>query len=465
MKTYDWLVVGGGFQGIIATALLSKTEKNIAIAERAKNLGGVLRGKDHNGMVLDFGCHLFKNDNSQTTSLIHDILKNNFHPVPVKYAGITGGHRKEDVAVPSFSYLPEEKKQAILNDILQKAIARQKGQNKTFPNFKALLSDHYGEYICEEILPVIDKLWGYDAEILSADSIGKTQMSRIHLLEDEEKILPLKQQNPEFDNVIALPTQGDEMFFYQDAKENYAHKTFYPSRQGMRGFTNASENYFENNDVGLLYEKTITAIKNDSSSGVIVTFEDGEEVRAGKLIWTLDAGLLAKILFQDDAMAGKILPVPMSLFYYFTDSSIEPDYTYIHDFSPDKKIYRVSGPGYYGNQRNEAGQSYICAEVPARKESDLWQNPADYSEAVWQEIQDLKFIQSDKPQESFQLSTPVSYPLMKAGYETVYEKLAQEIETKYPDVINVNLNAYSKNDIVLKILDVMKKKNIGNQNG
>ena len=114
MEKYDWLVIGGGFQGVIATSLIAKQKSKIGIVERAPGLGGVLRGKEHNDLILDFGCHVFNNDKSDVTNVMLEILGGEFHPIFIEYAAITEGHKKEELAVPDFTYWPKKKQITIL---------------------------------------------------------------------------------------------------------------------------------------------------------------------------------------------------------------------------------------------------------------------------------------------------------------------------------------------------------------
>ena len=459
--TYDWLVVGGGFQGIIAAALLAKKgERNIAVLERGAGLGGVLRGKEHNGLMLDFGCHLFNNDESEVTALMLELLGDKYHPVDVEYASITQGNKKEGIAVPSFGFLPSNQIEESLKDILNNAKAREAGKTPDCKTLQDWINEHYGENLGASIIPMVKTACGHAAQDIDAEGIYKTQLSCIHLSDDEKKILPLKESHPEFGKVVALSSQKNQMRFYPEAEKDFKHRTFYPSENGTRGFAQAAEKYFEENNVNLLTEKAIEGIETAGDRGLVVTLAGGEKIRTKKLIWTLDVGALAALLLKENKLTPYGLKVPLSLFYYFVDKDDVPEYTYLHDFTPEKKFYRVSAPGFYGRQVNDKNQSYICVEVPADPESDLWQNPQNYSDDIWQEIKEAGMVKGDKPQDDFQISTPVSYPLMKPEYKAVYQEICDRIADDYPDIINVNMNAYTKNDIVRVISKILTTQNI-----
>ena len=64
MGTYDVVVVGGGFGGFVAAALLSKLGKRVVLLEKSSQLGGRVRVLDYEGYTLDLGAHLIEDTGS-----------------------------------------------------------------------------------------------------------------------------------------------------------------------------------------------------------------------------------------------------------------------------------------------------------------------------------------------------------------------------------------------------------------
>lgn len=457
MTHYDWVVVGGGFQGIIAATVLAKAGKKVAILEKAPFLGGVLHGGDYNGLVLDFGCHVFNNDRGELTSLILEILQGKQIPIFVEYAAVTEGHKKEELAVPDFSWWPKEKQEAALEEMLTNAERRLETGDK-FDNLQEWLHDFYGREAGDIVGKIMRKAsGGQDTSTLHQTAILRTPLPRMHLMDDVDgKLAALKISNPEFGKALALPSQKDEMRFYRDAQDEFEYRTYYPEENCMRGFGDAAQKYLSSMGADMIFGKHIAEIKNAEAGGVTLTLNDGEEIGVGQLVWTLDAGLLSNILWQENPMAPYSVNVPMALFYFFVNKNVEPGYTYIHDFREDRIVYRASCPGFYGKHYNDKDQSYFCVEVPSSLESDIWKNPEKYYQQVWDELNDLGMVDLETWEDVHSISSPVSYPIQKANYEPAYEQIANKLSAEYPDIINVNVNAYSKNQMLEVITNKLK---------
>lgn len=455
MRTYDWLVVGGGFQGVIATALLAKEKSNIAVLDRGKGLGGVLRGYDKNDLVLDFGCHVFNNDKSDVTALILEILKDDYHPIFIEYAAVTEGHKREELAVPDFSYMSEEDQIQTFYEAVTNGIARQKNGDQ-FSNLQEWLNNCYGNKVGALVGKIFEKAGNYKATEVDQSAIYRTPLSIAHITGHDEAVFEIKKAFSEIDKVWALPSQKDEMRFYRDAQKDFEYRTYYPAKNGMRGFGESAEKYLTEKNVDLLLGKSIQSIKNAPTSGVIITLDDGEEIQVGNLVWTLDVGMLSSLLFQENPLEKHSLKVPMTLFYYFVDYDEKPNYDYIHDFRSETTAYRMSCPGFYGKQVNDKNQSYYCVEVPSTTDSDVWNNSTKYYDKVWEQMESVGIVKEGKPQESFHLNSPMSYPMMRTGYKPHYEEIVARVEKEFPAVVNVNMNAYTKNEMVEVIRSKMK---------
>ena len=459
MKTYDWLVVGGGFQGVIATSILAEKEKSIAILDRADGLGGVLRGKEHNNLILDFGCHVFNNDKSDVTAIMRGIMKDAHHPIFIEYAAVTEGHKREELAIPDFTFWPKEKQIGAFYEALCNAIKREKGCND-FDNLQEWMNNGFGEEAGKIVGKIMEKASNYKASDLDQSAVYRTPLACVHLIDDDEMVLKLKQTFPELDKVMALPSQKDEMRFYREAQKDFEYRTFYPSNNGMRGFGECAEKYLSERDVDFLLGRSIKSVKNAPTSGVIVTLDNDEEIQVGNLVWTLDVGFLSSLLFQENPLENHALKVPMTLFYYFVDYDEKPAYDYIHDFRSDTTAYRMSAPGFYGKQVNDKNQSYYCVEVPSSTDSDVWKNSEKYYDKVWEQMIQVGLVKKGKPQESFHLNSPMSYPMMRKGYKPFYNQIVSRVEKEFPAVVNVNMNAYTKNEMVEVIRSKMQDINI-----
>ena len=60
-----WLVVGGGFRGIISAYLLALKGNKVVLVERGPHLGGALYSEEWKGFYLDRGCQAFDNNSDE----------------------------------------------------------------------------------------------------------------------------------------------------------------------------------------------------------------------------------------------------------------------------------------------------------------------------------------------------------------------------------------------------------------
>ncbi|MAH06452.1 MAG: NAD(P)-binding protein [Alphaproteobacteria bacterium] len=457
MKVYDWVIVGGGAQGIYAAALLAKKGKKIALIERSNGLGGVLRGKRHNDLNLDFGCHVFNNDKADITALTLEIMRDEYIPLSVKYASITNNHLCEGIAVPDFSWLDKEAQKAALNQIKDNALIHKITQNEAF-NLEETLNNRYGSDLAQYLSNIVLKLAANNnTHDLDPSALLRTPLSRVHLMDDDDNIVSnLKNSSKEIDAILALPSQNDEMKYYQDAKKSFVHRTFYPKKNGMRGFCDLAEKYLEKVGVDLFLGETVESIKETKNNSIKTFLKDSDILISEKLIWALDQGALSKILWGEDAMINHVAKIPMALFYFFMDKDDQPSYTYVHDFTPESWVFRASSPGFYGQQSNSKGQSYICAECVTEMSSDLWKSPDKYKNKIWEELNKMGMIVKTEWQEAYTLSTPVSYSMFKVGYEQVLARISNKLDEDYPNVLNLNINAYAKNGLIEAISEKLE---------
>ena len=59
-------------------------------------------------------------------------------------------------------------------------------------------------------------------------------------------------------------------------------------------------------------------------------------------------------------------------------------------------------------------------------------------------------------QEAYTLSTPVSYSMFKVGYEQVLARISNKLDEDYPNVLNLNINAYAKNGLIEAISEKLE---------
>lgn len=438
----DWLIVGGGFQGIVSAYLLKKHHsQNVTLLEKSSNLGGVLNSRKAEGLYFDLGCHLFSNSDEEITEFFFDILGNDFHPVDVNYASVVEGHITDGIAVPDFTNLPEQIKQTALFEIIECA-----AKDKFVPpaqNVSVLLQQRYGKTIADYLIKAIQKITTHTPETLDLGTINKLPLSRIRLLADEEAAI-LKQIK-ELDDRLAVPFAGN-MALYPNTQKSFPHKNFYPAKKGLRGFCEKAETYLRNENVNIKTGQSVQKI-DITQKNIMVTLENGEEIETERMIWSIDPTILSNLILNENYFEGQNKNVPLVLYYFLVPHETSVKYTYLHDYTPENLVYRLSSPGFYGKQVNEEGMSYICAEVPTPTDSEIWNNPESYEEQVWNYVQNIGMLDTAKPVKTIIMKTPVSYPVNSVEFGEKFEDFKTIIENKRSSIIISDPRLYSKVDL------------------
>lgn len=449
MPDFDYAIIGGGFQGIIAAALLAQKEYTTCIIERSDRLGGILQGAEHNGAILDFGCHLFGNIDATVTPLLQEIMESDFHGVDVHYANITQGHKCDEVAFPSFLQWSERQQAVALFDMLKSVSA----EYKTAPqNAAEYVQQRYGKTFGVELTKITHKLTQLNPETLSVSGVKKFPLSRIHFSK-EEKVIRFLKENAVLDERLAAHSERNPMEFYKTAQQIYQYKNHYPSQHGMRGFCEKAKNYLIKQNVTFQLGKTLKILKQHKGE-INAILENGTVVSAKNCVWTLDCGILSSLLSGENKLKDYYHKLPVVFFYFFIPTTLNPKYTYVHDFTEDHLIYRVSSPGFYDMQTTYKNQSYLCAEVPTALEKDIWKNPRKYNEKIWNEIRDTGMVDEDMPDDIYHISAPASVPLYKSGYEAIKEEVIEQQSKVLPSLTNMDEDSYGKTNMI----NILKEK-------
>ncbi len=437
----DFLIVGGGFRGIVAAYYLAAAGHKITLVEGAPFLGGVMHSGKWNGFYLDKGCHLFSNDNVEVTGVLLDILDRAVVPVKFRYASVTEGRLSEGFAIPDLTVLGSERCSRILYETIE-AATRDNGDGA---NLAETLVRRFGPSAAEALGRAAAKMLRAEPAELDPSVLRTANFGRARIVPDGEAAL-LK-TIPELDKRIAGSSQGDPFRYTPEAKAVYPHRNFYPAQRGMRGFCDAAERYLVDAGVALCLGTRIDSVSIQGES-VVSRFSNGTERAFDRVIWSADLGLLSALLFGANSLADLQHNVPMVLYYFVLPENQVGPYTYLHDFSPEHLTFRISAAGRYGRQVKPDGTTYVCCEATTELDSPLWTDPQAHAEEVWREAKDLGAVFGVRPEAMHVLKTPVSYRVGKPGYGHVVEELAKSIAALCPRILVDAQGAFYRNDIL-----------------
>ena len=438
--TKNWIVIGGGFQGIAAAYKLVQRGQNVTLIEKSSFLGGVLNSMPQEGLFLDLGCHLFTNSDSEITNFFLDILDGHYHPVPVSYSSIQGGHKADGLAVPDFTHLDGVLKSKAVLEIIEAAAI---DHVDNIDNVADLVRTRFGFEIGNFINACIHKITTHDPANLDREMLYRLPLSRIRLLDNDtsmmlKKILVL-------DERLAVPSQNNPFRFSHGLETSHIPKNFYPSFHGTRGFCEMANKYLAAHGVTILTGHSVAAIRRQRKS-LSVLLENHDSYNAEHVILASEPGIHSQITEGRNIFRDYLKNVPLVLFYFLIPADSDVRYTYLHDFSVDQLVYRLSSPGFYGKQCNHEGLSYLLVEVPTKVGSNIWNNPKEYERKVWNYVKCTGISQNEHPVKIIIKKTPVSYPVFGKSFRKSFSQYQQKIQKNFPDVILANPYSYAKVD-------------------
>lgn len=438
-----WVIIGGGFKGIITAIILLKYNQQVTIIESGAALGGHLKGIKWNGYNLDLGCQIFDNSNSEITSLLLDILENNVKSIDVLYAGVTSGYWSKNYTVPDLSHEVSLKAQ-ILDEIKSlKPLPLQ--ESKTLKDY---LHHRFGKTAGELLCKAADKKLGFAPSLLSSQARDVLFFDRVKIL-NEDISINLK-EDPFYDERLAVYSHSDPMKYYSEATNTYKYRNFYPKVGGMSSFSEQAKDFLIKRGVDIIYSDEVDKVLDNSlvtKKGLTLSFE--------RLVWSADVVSLENKLLARDVIHDYVYSLPMVLIYFEVPVEDLGPYTYVHDHSANTYIFRVSTAGLYSGQIIK-GKTYICCEIPTSLDALIWNTPELYIENIWQEVCDLNVCDGKLPKTFKILKAPKTFNLPLIGYSSAYEKLKTDLNNKMPNLFFIDPLKTSLTDISDTILKDLK---------
>lgn len=442
------LIVGGGFRGIVASYFLTRAGCKVTLVESAPFLGGVMHSSEWNGFHLDKGCHLFSNDDSEITETLLDIMGGAVVPVSFKYASAIDGKLSDGFAIPDLTAFGPEVCARILYETIE-AASRPYQEARSLEEalrarFGQTAADHLGRAAAKMLRARPDEL---DAAVLWTANFGRIRA----VPEEATRLLKV---HPVLDERLAGSSQADPFRYAQDARGAYPFRNFYPAERGMRGFCDAAERHLAGAGVELCLGTRLDELSADAQ-GVGCLFSDGQERRFDRAFWTADLGILSNLLFGKDPLTPLVHKVPMVLYYYVVDEEAIGPHTYIHDFTAEDAVFRVSAAGRYGQQITDDGRTYVCCEATTEIGSPLWENPEGHAEKIWRETAALGMVNGPMPDSRHVLKTPVSYRVGRPGHQDAARDLRDRIVRTMPQIALDSEGAFYRNDILKSLRELV----------
>lgn len=444
-----WIVVGGGFKGMVGAHLLASKGLKVTLVEPAKVLGSVLRSVPWKGFYLDKGCHLFCHDDEISSSIVLSILEDDYEPVNVKYASIFRGSKSEDTALVDMSVCGPETVRKILFEMTVCAARKVPIQKNLDQEFRV----RYGDTAADLLNGPVYKTYQVDATELDANSLLLTQFERIGLLPKEAA--ELLKRLPEFDERLAMPSPENPMRFVPELSDKYDYRFFYPKQRGLLGLCEKFETLLRNHGVSIQLGQAVEKLQVENEK-VRIKLSDDTVLESDRVLWAAGPELYSQLAGLEESIDKYVLGVPMVLYYFVIKKEQEKGYTYIQDFDRESLVYRASFPcSYVQNASAPPGLSYVCCEVPTKIDSPQWKSPKDYADAVWQELQKQGVVGDGQPQDLLAVTVPVTYKVPRPGYWDVLDRIAEPLR-EHKRILGLDQWELSMNDITRTLQETIE---------
>ena len=275
MKSVDYLILGGGWAGLlIANEIASKFRgSSITVLESSSdnNLGGLLRSEYIDGFTFDTGGpHILFSKNKEILGMITDILGANVRRLERK-AVVYYENKYVPYPFENGIYVLDPKKRTKIGIGIIKAMLENARNPEWKPTtFKDWIYGFFGEEMGSSYLePYNKKIWKTDPGKMDASWVFSPGRLPFPVLED-----------------IILSIAGIESIGYKEQQYFY-----YPAEGGIFSLYKGLLEKIQKANVNLISNFTVTNIKKISGSWVI-----NDVISAKKVISTLPLSILPEIM-------------------------------------------------------------------------------------------------------------------------------------------------------------------------
>lgn len=403
------VVIGGGFRGIASAWLLRRAGHAVTLVEAAQALGGLMRSSAWNGYWLDPGCHVFDNSDDAETAAMLDLLGDAYHPIEVRYASYIGRRASEDSGVPRLDDLGAD----VSRRIVEECVAASRVPAAAAHDLAELFRVRYGACAAEHLASAARKAYGCDARELSPLVADLGVFRRVGIAPDA-LALELK-RDPRLDAIVAARAGADRLRFYRASAGRHAFRNYYPTGAGIGEFATRAQARLVELGVDVCTGHEVGALELDAAGARVELLERASGRRASARFdlvhWALPPELLARAARGAPSLAAHVRAVPLLLFYFAIPKAAAGGYSYVNDFRATTRVFRASCPGNYGAGNCPPGASYVCCEVPAALDGELWRDAERLAGAIFAEARALGVHAADAAQATHVVRIPAALRL------------------------------------------------------
>jgi protoporphyrinogen oxidase len=429
------VIIGGGFRGMIGAWLLRERGVDVVLVDKAPHLGGIMYSRDWNGFVVDNGVHLFDSIPRNLGAIVEEVMDGKVFPIDFNYASVYNDVTTPGLAIPDLSHLDVPLKSKILYEVVERlTVPPRENPAALYDRFH----DLYGPTAADLLDASMAHIYGAGSRELEPDALRQTAYHRLRFLPDD-MTLELK-KHPELDKRLAA------MRRVLGKVDDFV--SLYPGEGGMRGFCVKMSEKLKAKGVDIRLGVQASEIR-PRDGGVSVRLDSGETLEVDHLLWAFDYGLLAKTWTKDERLAKLVHGTPMVLFWFQVERSKVRNYTYFHQFTPGRTVFRSSAAGVYSGQTKADGTTYTSAECPAPPGGELWNAPEKFVDRVWDECVRMGLLEPGaRPLAHTFAKAPVTHRFAKVGFTTLAREMDERIASTRGAIVMPSQDSFTRREIM-----------------
>jgi len=332
MSVKQCLIVGGGITGCISAIVLAKRGHSVTLCESTAHLGGVLRDHQVQGKTWFSNCQ-YLSVSERWLDLLPDSLQQTLYQFDHQYGSISEFHGSkvvaQDLAVPIFAkgtYDEDSFAHTLDNSTLTSRL-----------NF-------YPDRISQHLQSWAERS-GVDPGVISGKNAMALQFGRIHLADQDELVVKLKQHEA-YDDTLALPLRSRE-------PGNTVQAAL--PRQGYNVFFDALERYLCS--LGITVLKS-TPVKIKSSKAGVSFWTRAQQLDPfSAVVWASNPNALLAGLNRP--VLNNICGKSQTHYFDIQDHDVSTDPRYIQIFSDRTPVNRL----YYYSLAGDLKLTVECFET------------------------------------------------------------------------------------------------------
>lgn len=421
VKSYDVIVVGGGFAGIYAAWRLVREGRKVALLESTDAIGGNLKSVIWKNFSVDNGTHNLDMRTPAGQEFYADILGDQLQIFEdQQWACTVDKEWTYGFETPDFSFDTK-----LSHEIMEDMRNLKEGSvSDDVPvSYVDAYKKKYGEKLYSLIKEMIKKYTDSSPDEFALESQKFMGMfSRVRLGTDGEMIA-LKEASEFWNERLGVSLHCDDKRFIG---LNSNKKFGYPRSGGLITLCNCATNRLNAYGVDVITNCEVRSIEK-SADGLIVSTSNAEYY-GNNVFWSLADSVLCKILKFDIDLNQYAIPVGNCFVAFETDASniLGPDY--LHDYSNKRQSFRYNKQGVYSNQITEDGTTFVVAEMPTHPSRIKDKISTINVSEIWAEMRSVGFVKSEATFIDSKIwGHPFVFAAPKVGWKVSYDAYINQL--------------------------------------